>query len=158
MPAKKKLVRAARQPRKRKPISISPIHSFVESGGDDEEVQQVLSGETEPPTIPAVVTTGGTTGSTSTATTTTGPTSTASTTTSSTATSASASLPKKRRGSGFISEAELTDREKWILDNLKFLKPYIHRVRKKTPVSVSIMEITECIYSIYIHAENVKIL
>ena len=56
------------------------------------------------------------------------------------------------------SGAELTDREKWILDNLKFLKPYIHRVRKKTPISVSIMQITECIYSIYIHAENIKIL
>ena len=55
------------------------------------------------------------------------------------------------------SGAELTDREKWILDNLKFLKPYIHRVKKKTPVSVSIMQITECSYSMFIQAENVKI-
>ena len=103
--------------RKRKPISISPRHSSVESGGDDEEVQQVLSGETEPPTIPAVVTTGGTTGSTSTATTTTGPTSTATTTTSPTATSASASLPKKRRGSGFISEEDEEKMIEWLQEN-----------------------------------------
>ncbi|VDI35649.1 Hypothetical predicted protein [Mytilus galloprovincialis] len=41
-------------------------------------------------------------------------------------------LAARPSGSG----AELTDREKWILDNLKFHKPYIHRVKKKTPVSL----------------------
>ena len=52
MPAKKKPVpamkKAARQPRKRKPISISPMHSSAEESGGDgepvEEVQQVHSG------------------------------------------------------------------------------------------------------------------
>ena len=118
MPAKKKLVRAARQPRKRKPISISPRHSSVQSGGDDEEVQQVLSGETEPPTIPAVVTTGGTTGSTSTATTTTGPTSTATTTTSSTAILLPLLLcPRYVGGSGFISEEDEEKMIEWLQEN-----------------------------------------
>ena len=125
MPAKKKLVRAARQPRKRKPISISPRHSSVQPG-DDEEVQQVLSGETEPPTIPTVVTTGGTIGSTSTAT----------TTTSSTATSASASLHKKRRGSGFISEEDEEKMIEWLQEN-RFIydmksKPYKDKSGKTT--------------------------
>ena len=111
VPAMKK---AARQPRKRKPISISPMHSSAEESGDGEpleEVQQVHSGETEPVTIPAVVTTGGTTGPTSTATTTTP---TAST---STATSASASLPKKPRSSGFLSEEDEDKMIEWLQEN-----------------------------------------
>ena len=77
------------------------MHSSAEESGGDgepvEEVHQVHSGETEPITIPAVVTTGGTPGPTTTATTTTP------TAPTSTATSASASLPKKHRCSGFIS-------------------------------------------------------
>ncbi|CAC5401654.1 unnamed protein product [Mytilus coruscus] len=60
MHAKKKPVPAkktVRQPRKGKPISISPMHSSAEESDGDgepvEEVQQVHSGETEPVTIPA---------------------------------------------------------------------------------------------------------
>ena len=115
MPAKKKPVPAMKKPRKRKPVHISPMamHSSAESGDGEpvEEVQQVHSGETEPVTIPAVVTTGGTTGPTSTATTTTP---TAST---STATSASASLPKKPRSSGFLSEEDEDKMIEWLREN-----------------------------------------
>ena len=115
MPAKKKPVKAATQPRKRKAITISPMHSSAEESGGDgepvEEVQQVHSDEPEPVIIPAVVTTGGTTGPTSTAMT---PTHTAST---STATSASASLPKKTRSSGFISEEDEEQMIEWLQEN-----------------------------------------
>lgn len=112
VPTKKK---DARQPRKGKPISISPMHSSVEKSGGDgepvEEVQQVHSGETEPVTISAVVTTGGTTGPTSTATTTTP------TASPSTATSASASLHKKPRSSGFIYKEDEDKMIEWFQEN-----------------------------------------
>ena len=69
----------------RKPIFFSPMHSSAKESGVDgepvEEIQQIHSGETEPVTIIAVVTTGGTTGPTST--------DTATTSTSSTSTSTS---------------------------------------------------------------------
>ncbi|CAG2216389.1 unnamed protein product [Mytilus edulis] len=48
-------------------------------------------------------------------------------------------LAARPSGSG----AELTDREKWILDNLKFHKPYIHRVKKKTPLKGKITSATD---------------
>ncbi|CAG2230585.1 unnamed protein product [Mytilus edulis] len=118
MRAKKKpapaMKKTTRQPRKRKTIPISPMHSSAEEYAGDsdpvEEIQQVHSCETEPVAITAMVITGGTTGPTSTATTT--PTASIST-----ATSASASLSKKSRSSGFLSEEDEDKMIEWLQEN-----------------------------------------
>ncbi|CAG2211711.1 unnamed protein product [Mytilus edulis] len=185
MRAKKKpapaMKKTTRQPRKRKTIPISPMHSSAEEyeGDSDpvEEVQQVHSSETEPVAIPAMVITEK-------------PRSSGfhseededkmiewlqenrfiydmeskiykdkSSKTTAWQTQAEnlgfevrclltwydsvrtryGKLAARPSGSG----AELTDREKWILDNLKFHKPYIHRVKKKTPLKGKITAATD---------------